>query len=163
MGATNAPAHSISQCQIAARRNATIIKIRSEYRLPETLTGEAPVEDRVCTNAQERTHVKLMIELDRQERDISDARLRRALIPDDWDRLEKTAPVSPRKKKVTVALDEDVARWFRRLGAGYHGRINSVLRTYMLALVSKEVLSVGDRGRHGDGIWGKAAPRRKEE
>jgi len=121
------------------------------------------VTDRMRTNAQERAHVKMMIELDRMERDIADARLRGALIPRDWDRLENTAPVSPRKKKVTVALDADVAAWFRRLGAGYHGRINAVLRTYMLALVSKEVLSVGDRDRHGDGIWGKATPKPKEE
>ena len=119
--------------------------------------------DRMRTNAQERAHVKMMIELDRMERDIADARLRGALIPRDWDRLETEAPVRPRKKKVTVALDEDVAAWFRRLGAGYHGRINAVLRTYMLALVSKEVLSAGDRNRHGDGIWGKAAPKPKEE
>ena len=107
------------------------------------------MEDRMRTNARERAHVKMMIELDRMERDVADARLRRALIPADWDRLETEAPVRPRRKKVTVALDEDVAGWFRRLGAGYHGRINAVLRTYMLALVSKEVLSAGDKDRHG--------------
>ena len=44
--------------------------------------------DRMRTNAQERAHVKMMIELDRMERDIADARLRGALIPRDWDRLE---------------------------------------------------------------------------
>ncbi len=69
----------------------------------------------------------------------------------------------PRKKEVTVALDAEVARWFSGLGAGYHGRINSVLRTYVLALISKEVLSQGDRNRYGEEIWGKAAPKRKEE
>jgi uncharacterized protein (DUF4415 family) len=114
------------------------------------------------TNAQERAHVKMMIELDRQERDIRDARLRAALIPPDWGRLETEAPTRPRKKKVTVALDDEVARWFRGLGMGYHGRINSVLRTYMLAVISKEVLSREDRDRNGDEIWGKAAPKRKE-
>ena len=74
--------------------------------------------DRMRTDARERAHVKMMIELDRIEQDVRDARLRRALIPRDWDRLDRTAPVGPRKKKVTVALDEDVAGWFRRLGAG---------------------------------------------
>ena len=68
----------------------------------------------------------------------------------------------PRKKKLTVTLDADVVRWFHGLGAGYHGRINAVLRTYMLALISKEVLNQGDRDRHGDETWGKAAPKRKE-
>ena len=56
-----------------------------------------------------------------------------------------------------MALDADVARWFSGLGAGYHGRINAVLRTYMLALISKEVLSQGDKDRHGVEIWGKSA------
>ena len=56
----------------------------------------------------------------------------------------------PRNKKVTVALDADVAKWFSGLGEGYHGRINAVLRTYMLALISKEMLSLGDKDRHGD-------------
>ena len=37
------------------------------------------------------------------------------------------------------------------------------LRTYMLALVSKHVLSVGDRDRHGDPIWGRAAQKVTEE
>ncbi len=120
------------------------------------------MEDRLRTIAQERAYVDLMIELEKQEQDLRDLKLRRSLIPPDWERLETTAPVRPRRKKVTVALDEDVARWFRGLGAGYHGRINAVLRTYMLALISKEVLSRGDKDRHGDEIWGKAAPKRKE-
>ena len=115
------------------------------------------------TNAQERAELELLMELDKMEQDWRDVKLRRSLIPDDWDRLETTAPVRPRRKKVTVALDEDVARWFHGLGEGYHRRINAVLRTYMLALISKEVLSRGDRNRYGDPIWGKAAPKEKDE
>ncbi len=120
------------------------------------------MEDRLRTIAQEQAHLKLMMTLDDLEVDVRDARLREALIPAEWGRLEKTAPVRPRRRKVTVALDEEVARWFKGLGAGYHGRINAVLRTYMLALISKEVLSRGDRNRRGDEIWGKAAPKKKE-
>lgn len=120
------------------------------------------MEDRQRTNAQERAHLELMLELEKQAADWADLRLRRSLIPADWGKLETLAPVRPRKKKVTVALDEDVARWFRGLGAGYHGRINAVLRTYMLALVSKEVLSLGDQNRHGDEVWGKAGRKERE-
>jgi uncharacterized protein (DUF4415 family) len=120
------------------------------------------VEDRLRTIAQEQAHLKMMMALDDLEADLRDARLRKALIPADWGKLETTAPTRPRKKKVTVALDADVARWFHGLGTGYHGRINAVLRTYMLALISKEVLSRGDKDRHGDEIWGKAAPKKKE-
>ena len=118
--------------------------------------------DRQRTTAQELAYVELMIELEKQEKDWRDLKLRQSLIPSDWGGLETTAPVRPRKKKVTVALDADVARWFSGLGAGYHGRINAVLRTYMLALISKEVLARGDKDRHGLETWGKAAPKRKE-
>ena len=38
--------------------------------------------DRMRTNAQERAHVKMMIELDRMERDIADARLRAGADPE---------------------------------------------------------------------------------
>ncbi len=120
------------------------------------------MEDPLRTIAQERAHVEMMIELEKQSQDWRDLKLRMSLIPPDWRKLETTAPVRPRKKKVTVALDADVARWFHGLGAGYHGRINGVLRSYMLALISKEVLSQGDRNRHGEEIWGKAGPKRKE-
>lgn len=119
------------------------------------------MEDRLRTIAEEQAHLKMMIELEKMEADWRDMKLRDLLIPGAWYSLETTAPVRPRKKKVTVALDEDVARWFRALGLGYHGRINAVLKTYMLALLSKEVLSTGDRNRHGEEIWGKKAPKKK--
>src|SRR5690606_28268387 len=70
-------------------------------------------------------------------------------------------PVRPRKKKVTLGLDEDVARWFQRLGAGYHGRINAVLRTYMLALISKEVLSRPTGTGMGMRSGGRRSQRRR--
>ena len=107
------------------------------------------------TNAQERAHLK-KIELDRMERDLADARTRGALIRGGGGRLETGAPVPPRKKKVTVAL------WFGRLDTGYRRRINGMPKTYMLAVISNEVLGAGDRDRHGDEIWGKVAPKRKE-
>jgi uncharacterized protein (DUF4415 family) len=120
------------------------------------------MEDRLRTILQERAHLMMMIELDKQKQDWRDVLLREALIPYEWGKLETTAPVRPRRKKVTVALDEDIARWFHRLGEGYHRRINAVLRTYMLAVISKTVLSEGDRNRHWEEIWGKAAPKKKE-
>jgi uncharacterized protein (DUF4415 family) len=119
------------------------------------------LDERRRTVAQERAHLEMMMELERQAADWRDLKLRMSLIPAEWASLERTAPTRPRRKKVTVALDADVARWFHGLGEGYHRRINSVLRTYMLALISKEVLSAGDRDRHGDETWGKPAPKGK--
>ncbi|MBP7002350.1 BrnA antitoxin family protein [Amaricoccus sp.] len=121
------------------------------------------MEDRLRTIAQEQAYLKMMMALDDLKVDVADSRLRQALIPADWDKLERVAPTRPRRKKVTVALDADVAKWFHDLGEGYHRRINAVLRTYMFALISKEVLGQGDRDRRGNEIWGKAAPKKKED
>lgn len=35
------------------------------------------------------------------------------------------------KKAVSIRLDEDVLRWFRKRGRGYQTRINAVLRAYV--------------------------------
>ena len=121
------------------------------------------MEDRLRTLAQERAHIEMLRELEILEADVRDWKLRGALIPAEWRAIERTAPVRPRRTKVTLALDADVAKWFHGLGEGYHRRINAVLRTFMLALISKEILSRGDTNRHGDEIWGKAAPKKKEE
>jgi uncharacterized protein (DUF4415 family) len=37
------------------------------------------------------------------------------------------------KKAVSIRLDQDILAWFRHQGRGYQTRINSVLRSYMLA------------------------------
>ena len=124
--------------------------------------GRRTVEDRLRTIAQEKAHLAMMRELENLEVDVRDWKLRQALIPAAWHAIERTVPVRPRRKKVTVALDADVAKWFQGLGEGYHRRINAVLRTFMLALISKEILSRGDTNRHGEEIWGKAAPKKKE-
>jgi len=47
----------------------------------------------------------------------------------DWSNAELIVP--PRKKPVSIRLDEDVIDWFRRSGPGYQTRINSILRHYM--------------------------------
>lgn len=39
----------------------------------------------------------------------------------------------PRKKQVTLRIDEDVLDWFRRRGRGYQTQINALLREYMKA------------------------------
>jgi uncharacterized protein (DUF4415 family) len=40
---------------------------------------------------------------------------------------------APKKKRVTIRLDDDVLEWFRAQGEGYQTRINSLLRAYMEA------------------------------
>jgi uncharacterized protein (DUF4415 family) len=47
----------------------------------------------------------------------------------DWSGAELVVP--PPKKAISIRLDEDVVRFFRRTGPGYQTRINAVLRHYM--------------------------------
>ena len=37
----------------------------------------------------------------------------------------------PRKKQITLRIDEDVLDWFRNHGPGYQTQINQLLREYM--------------------------------
>ncbi|MCB2135944.1 MAG: BrnA antitoxin family protein [Rhodobacteraceae bacterium] len=53
-------------------------------------------------------------------------------IPREWREIA-TQPVLPKKRLVTIRLDEDVLAFFRAMGAGYLTRMNAVLRTFMLA------------------------------
>jgi uncharacterized protein (DUF4415 family) len=53
-------------------------------------------------------------------------------IPPEWHEIAKDRP--PRRKvRVTVALEEDVLRFFKSMGMGHGPRMNEVLRTYMHA------------------------------
>jgi uncharacterized protein (DUF4415 family) len=108
--------------------------------------------DKPRSKTQEQAHTELMITLREQEIWLEDQALRQKLIPDEWRQMGRIAPVRPVKKSYTLRLDEDVMKWFRGLGRGYQGRINAVLRTYMLALQSKEIEGALDRNWKGDQI-----------
>ena len=51
----------------------------------------------------------MMMELEKLEVDVRDWQLRAGADPGGVDAIERTVPVRPRRKKVTVALDADVA------------------------------------------------------
>ena len=59
-------------------------------------------------------------------------------IPEDWHNVAQRAP-EPRGAKITIRLDEDVLKFFRLMGVNYQGRINQVLRAFMLARLAKVV------------------------
>lgn len=54
----------------------------------------------------------------------------REVAPQAWDTLEADVDVREKKVRVTLMLDESVAKFFRGQGAGYQARINRVLATY---------------------------------
>ena len=47
----------------------------------------------------------------------------------DWSKADLVVP--PRKKPISIRVDEDVLEFFKEQGLGYQRRINAVLRAYM--------------------------------
>src|SRR5580692_4136782 len=47
----------------------------------------------------------------------------------DWSKAVLVIP--PKKKAISIRLDEDVLDYFKKQGAGYQRRMNAVLRSYM--------------------------------
>ena len=52
-------------------------------------------------------------------------------VPLDIDWSEAVLVIPPKKKAISIRVDEDVLDYFKKEGAGYQRRINAVLRSYM--------------------------------
>lgn len=52
-------------------------------------------------------------------------------VPLDVDWSEAVLVVPPKKKAISIRVDEDVLDYFKKEGAGYQRRMNAVLRSYM--------------------------------
>ncbi|MEM6610191.1 MAG: BrnA antitoxin family protein [Pseudomonadota bacterium] len=52
-------------------------------------------------------------------------------IPNEWHDI--AARRESAKKKICLAIDEDVLKWFKSMGPGYQPRINDILRAFMHA------------------------------
>ena len=50
---------------------------------------------------------------------------------DELDWSAGVIVVPPKKKAISIRVDEDVLDYFKRQGAGYQRRMNAVLRSYM--------------------------------
>ena len=50
---------------------------------------------------------------------------------DDWNWGDAVLVIPPKKKAISIRVDEDVLDYFKKEGAGYQRRINAVLRSYM--------------------------------
>jgi uncharacterized protein (DUF4415 family) len=57
---------------------------------------------------------------------------------DDWNWGEAVLVMPPKKKAISIRVDEDVLNYFKHEGAGYQRRINAVLRSYMDQKKSKK-------------------------
>jgi uncharacterized protein (DUF4415 family) len=52
-------------------------------------------------------------------------------VPLDFNWSEAVLVIPPKKKAISIRVDEDVLDYFRKEGAGYQRRMNAVLRSYM--------------------------------
>jgi uncharacterized protein (DUF4415 family) len=52
-------------------------------------------------------------------------------VPLDVDWSEAVLFIPPKKKAISIRVDEDVLDYFKKEGAGYQRRMNAVLRSYM--------------------------------
>lgn len=62
-------------------------------------------------------------------------------LPPEWDEIDLFPEVSPKKKKVTIRIDEDVWEIFKSIGPGHTTRINQVLRTYAMGRVGNALFA----------------------
>lgn len=60
-------------------------------------------------------------------------------VPDAWHTLELDLDVEEPKEKVTLYLDQSVAKFYRAMGKGYHARINRLLATWAQMKIADEV------------------------
>lgn len=52
-------------------------------------------------------------------------------VPLDVDWSQAVLVIPPKKKAISIRVDEDVLDYFKEQGAGYQRRMNAVLRSYM--------------------------------
>jgi uncharacterized protein (DUF4415 family) len=52
-------------------------------------------------------------------------------VPLDFDWSKAVLVIPPKKKAISIRVDEDVLDYFKNEGAGYQRRMNAVLRSYM--------------------------------
>lgn len=78
--------------------------------------------------------------LSRAFREMSDAEVERraaadpdagVIPPGFWDNAKVLLPET--KQQITLRLDPEVIRWFRRSGKGYQSRMGAVLKSYVEA------------------------------
>lgn len=102
----------------------------------------------MTTKTAQAARVDLFAGLKDLQKFLHDAWIDRS-IPKDWDFMEDEFPAQPKKMKLTLTLDEDMVRWFRKLGRGYQARMNAVLRIYWKGLISGVVKSHWDETEVG--------------
>lgn len=91
---------------------------RSPLREPKLTKTERLARERLLLGA---VHLR--------EEDILDYEVK-SLVPEEWEVLEEDIDVDEKKVRVTLLLDESVAKFYKAMGKGYQARINRILATF---------------------------------
>ncbi|GGA22064.1 BrnA antitoxin family protein [Neptunicoccus cionae] len=97
----------------------------------------------MTTKTQDTANANLVYELKRLQSDFQRHWVKGSL-PQGWNDIPLLHPIEPQKTEVTLNLDDDLLKWFRKFGTGFEARINSILRIYWHALQSGAVKSHWD-------------------
>ncbi|MGR3758810.1 BrnA antitoxin family protein [Roseobacteraceae bacterium NS-SX3] len=81
---------------------------------------------------------EMLLELEQHQEELRREWLDKSL-PTDWHGMDSWQRLDRDKTRVTLRLDTDMVRWFRKLGPGYGRRINAILRIYWMALLSGHI------------------------
>ncbi len=66
-------------------------------------------------------------------------------IPEGWREIEQDHPCRPRQVRITANYDEQVAKFYRKMGSGYQKVMNAVLKAYMLSRLSRHILDAREQ------------------
>ena len=122
---------------------------------PEHLKDPHPIkhpEDRKPTKTDLRYLQSATDSLMRLHMKVYGADIMSLHTPKEWEILEETFHCAPKKQRVTLLLDEPVAKFFRMKGRGYQALINQVLRTYAELRLAKVLEGPEDRGPNGEAL-----------
>jgi uncharacterized protein (DUF4415 family) len=93
------------------------------------------MKEKNITIVSRETPRKIKSDLDKL-RKLTDAEIEASIaddpdLSDDWNWSEAVLVIPPKKKAISIRVDEDVLDYFKKDGAGYQRRMNAVLRSYM--------------------------------
>jgi uncharacterized protein (DUF4415 family) len=95
------------------------------------------MKEKNITSVSREAPRKIKSDLDKL-RSLTDEEIEASIANDpDWqefkdiDWSEAVLVIPPKKKAISIRVDEDVLDYFKKEGAGYQRRINAVLRSYM--------------------------------
>ncbi|TCP44115.1 BrnA antitoxin family protein [Rhodovulum marinum] len=73
-------------------------------------------------------------------------------VPEAWHILPEIYPKNPKKVRVTLLLEEPVAKFYRANGKGYQALINDVLKAYAQLRLAKVIEGLEDKGPSGEPV-----------